>query len=181
VIQYFTPFSLEKKIGKAYNESMSLLPNEEDFACLRDGDTMFLTPDYGKQIADIIEMYKNHNVGIFTCLTNRIKNKFQLLTESEAFENKDITYHKKLALKIKENHYLSIREIPRSISGFCMIIQKKTWIQFGGFKEIGMLAIDNDFSRRVLEGGKKIYCMQGVYMFHYYRLLEGQKNKKHLI
>lgn len=178
MIYYFSPFSLEKKIGKAYNECFHLL-KDEDWACLTDYDVMFLTPNYGKQIFDIIDLYKNYNVGIFTCLTNRIKNKYQLLNGIRS-ENPNILFHKDLAFKIQENHYFSVREIPRSISGFCMIIQKKTWVALGGFKEVGMLAVDNDFSRRVLEHGKKILCMQGVYVFHYYRLATSIKDKSHL-
>jgi GT2 family glycosyltransferase len=179
MIQYFTPFDVGKCIGKAYNESMSLLPNEDDWGCLLDGDTLFLTPNFGKQIIDIVTYYKYLNVGLFTCLTNRIKNPYQKYNGIIS-EDSDIRNHIDIALKVQENHYLEISEIPRTISGMMMLVQKKVWASVGGFDEEGILQVDNKFSKKILLSHRKIYCMRGVYIFHTYRLGKDRRDKSHL-
>jgi GT2 family glycosyltransferase len=175
---YFIPYDLNGNVGKAYNEYMQLLPQDTDYGVLTDRDIMFLTSDYGKQIEDIIKMYPD--TGIFTCYCNRVGNPWQRYN-GVISENQDWKYHIDLALKLQKEKYLEVKEIPRSISGFLMVIQKKTWQRVGGFLEQGILTIDNNFSRKVLAIGKKILLMEGIYVFHYYRLLEGgRKSKQHL-
>lgn len=179
-IHYFKPFNLNKNIGKAYNEAMSLLSEGNDWGCLLDGDTMFLTSNYGKQISDIIENYKeNKNIGILTCLTNRIGNPYQRYN-GIINEDPNIKNHIKIALKLQKEKYLDLLEIPRTISGHMMLIPKWVWEEAGGFDEEGILQIDNKFSKKILLMGKKIYLMQGIYIFHNYRLLQGKKDKTHL-
>lgn len=55
MIFYGTPYSIEKRLGRAYNTFMVLLPQPMDFGCLSDGDTMFTTPDYGHLIQRVVE------------------------------------------------------------------------------------------------------------------------------
>jgi len=178
MIYYFTPYDSGGNVGKAYNEHIRLVPLEDDFIALTDRDAMFLTADYGKQIEDVIKMYPG--TGIFTAYCNRVGNVHQRYN-GVISENHSWKYHIDLALQLQKENYLGIKQINRSISGFLMIFQKKTWQSVGGFSEKGMIAIDNDFSRKVLALGKNILLMEGVYMFHYYRLLEGgRKYKLHL-
>ena len=177
MIYYFTPYSLEKNIGKAYNQYMSLLPNDEDYGVLMDGDIMFLTFDWGHQIAEVIK--KHPDAGIITCQTNRIaKNKVQLYSE----DSPDVLVHRLIAKDLDNKFRGQTRQIRQSISGFLMIIQKKTWEEVGKFPEIPnkILDIDTRFSRMILNAKKTIYLMRGMYVFHYYRLAEGRKYKDHL-
>ena len=62
------PYSLEKNLGKAYNEAMALAP-DGSHVCFRDGDTCWLTPDYGVHLAEYVRLYPN---AVLTCWTNRI-------------------------------------------------------------------------------------------------------------
>lgn len=181
MIQYFTPYSLEKNLGKAYNEAVNLLPNDEDWACLLDGDTSFLCPNYGVQIAAIIKKYENNSeIGLFTCVTNRTNNPYQRLN-GVLSENADMKHHLELAKEIQKEYYDNIIEIPRTISGHLMLFKKKVWASVGGFDEGGILKVDNKFSRKILLSNRKIYLMRGVYIFHVYRLLTGKKDKSHLL
>jgi len=176
-IFYFVPYSLEKNIGKAYNQYMALLPNDNDWGVLMDGDTMFLTFDWGHAIAEVIK--KIPDAGIITCYTNRIaKNKVQLYGE----DSTDIIIHRAIAKKLDKENRGSYRKIHQRISGFFMAIQKKTWKEVGKFPEIPkkILDIDGLFSRKILTAKKDIYLMQGVYKLHYYRMAEGPKYKDHL-
>ncbi len=174
---YFVPYSLERNIGKVYNQYMAFLPNDNDWGVLMDGDTMFLTFDWGHAIAEVIK--KIPDAGIITCYTNRIaKNKVQLYGE----DSTDIIIHRAIAKKLDKDFRGSYRKINQRISGFFMAIQKKTWLEVGKFPEIPnkILDIDGLFSSKILRTGKDIYLMRGVYKLHYYRMAEGRKYKDHL-
>ena len=177
MIFYFVPYSLERNIGKAYNQYMSLLPKDNDWGVLMDGDTMFLTFTWGHHIAEVIKNIPD--AGIITCYTNRIaKNKVQLYGE----DSTDIILHRAIAKKLDNEFRGDYRKINQRISGFFMAIKKKTWKEVGKFPEIPnkILDIDGLFSNKVLSAGKDIYLMRGLYVFHYYRLAEGKKYKDHL-
>jgi GT2 family glycosyltransferase len=174
-IYYFTPYSFEKNIGDAYNQYMELLPNDEDWACFIDGDAMFLIPDFGHVIADVVERYPD--TGMFTAYTNRVANRQQLY-RGKFSDNADIRYHRNIARVCKEVNHHNVTDLQLPISGVIMVIQKKTWKEFP-FSE-GMLGVDNDISRRMLQSGRKVQLMQGIYMLHYYRFNEGREHTKHL-
>ena len=175
-IYYFVPYSLERNIGKAYNQYMALLPNDEDYGVLMDGDTMFLTFDWGHAIAEVIK--KLPDAGIITCQTNRIRQKKQFYNESSP----DILVHRLIAKTLDEKYRGQFRKINSHISGFFMAIQKKTWKEVGKFPEADgtLLTVDNAFSRKVMRSEKDIYLMRGMYVFHYYRFAEGKNYTGHL-
>jgi len=176
-IFYFVPYSLEKNIGKAYNQYMSLLPNDNDWGVLMDGDTMFLTFDWGHAISEVIN--KLPDAGIITCYTNRLaKNKVQRYGE----DSTDIILHRAIAKKLDKKFRGSYRKINQRVSGFFMAIKKKTWREVGKFPEMPnrILDIDGLFSNKILQAGKYIYIMRGMYKLHYYRMAEGPKYKDHL-
>ena len=174
-IFYFTPFALDKNLGAAYNQYMELLPDDEDWACFIDGDACFLIPDWGNVISKVVN--ENPDTGMFTCYTNRIANPQQLYS-GRFSESADIRYHRNIAIVCREVNPHKVFDLIHPISGIMMIIQKKTWKEFP-FSD-GLLAVDNDISRRLLKAGRKVRLIKGIYMFHYYRFNEGRKSTKHL-
>lgn len=178
MIYFFSPYSQEKQLGKAYNDCMSLLPSDNDYACFTDLDVMFLTPNIGHQLQDIVTKYETHNVGLFTCLTNRVGN-LQQCYLNQISQDPNISNHRHIALKLQSENYDQVEELTNIISGHFMLVKKSVW-NACKFKEEGILAVDNNFSRKVLTKGFKIYLLKGVYVFHYYRLNEGRQNKQHL-
>jgi GT2 family glycosyltransferase len=175
-IYYFTPYNLDKNLGAAYNEYMKLIPRDRDWACLLDGDTMFLTPDFGTQIHHIVSMYPD--TGMFTCMTNRvgiIKQRYQGIMSA----NGEMGYHKRLANRIQRENYEEVEPINQHCSGLMMLIQKKTWkkVKFTD----GLLGVDFKFCDNLIAAGYDIKLMKGVYLMHYYRFLEGRHNKNHLL
>lgn len=176
-IYYFTPYSLEKNIGKAYNDYMKLLPKLDDWAVIMDGDIMFLNFNWGHIIAQAIE--DNPNAGIISCLTNRIsKRKDQLYEELST----DILVHRIIAKELAAKKKRQYRKIQGNVSGFLMAIKKRTWKDVGGFPEKDNVILDVDglFSRRVRYSGRSIVIMKGLYVLHYYRMAEGPYYKDHL-
>lgn len=170
------PYRLDKDLGLAYNEFMKLLP-DGDSACFIDYDVMLLTPDAG---AILHEYAKRFPDALLTCFTNRISPlaKPQLL-EGIVNEDSDIKNHIRTA-EIQKNRLYVATEINQDISGFLMMLSKKTWLKHK-FPERGKpLGVDTHFGRTLRASGTKILRMDGLYVFHAYRLMKGINNKEHL-
>lgn len=176
MIHYFTPYALDKNLGKAYNRSADLVANNEDWIVLMDGDVMFLTPDYGHIISENIERHKD--ISLFTCLTNRVGCKRQCYGHEISSET-DIMRHISLAQRLAKERRHEIVETDWVISGHLLAIQKRIWNKIGGAKD-GLLGVDNYISKQVLDKGLKIGIMQGLYVFHKYRFETGTDNRDHL-
>lgn len=172
------PFAEDKNLGRAYNHAFEGVA-EDDWVCLMDHDVLLLTPDAISIMYEYIKSFPN--AGIFTCYTNRIHPLAEdQLLDKRISDNTCIKYHSERAYNQKRFGIL-VTEINHVISGFLMLVSKKTWNEIK-FPEYGKcLGVDNDFSQRVLESGKKIYRMDSVYVFHTYRLKNGIKDKTHLI
>lgn len=179
MIHYFIPYSTSRDLGAAYNKCAALITNPDDWICFTDGDVMFLTPDYGHQLEEII--LDNSGSGLITGICNRVGNPDQL-HEGVFSEDANILYHRRLALELQRTKRLQVREVKNVISGFLMLIKKSTWDLIHGAPEgRGILSIDNHISQRVLNAGLKILVMEGVYMLHFYRLDTGRHDRSHLL
>lgn len=175
------PYSTEKNLGKAYNEAMELIP-DDGYACFRDGDTMWLTPDYGMLLAKYVYAYPD---AVLTCWTNRIHELAKGQLDKTAPNNDNITEH---ILHAKNCAQTPINAEPVSgpVSGFLMVVPKKVWLLYK-FTEVqvyeksgphNLLGVDNDYTNRIRAAGIPVLRMNSIYIFHSYRLLDG--SKKHL-
>lgn len=180
MVHVVTPYRLDKNLGKAYNDAFARCP-EEDWLCLMDWDTMFLCPTAIAELHRYAEVYPE--TGIFTCWTNRIhKGAVQQLWPGY-YDDRDIGLHMEVASNWMEGDSLRVTELKKHISGFLMMISKKTWNEIK-FREDGKcLGVDNEYSDRILQAGKKILRMDSLYIFHLYRMgmLGGTKDKSHLL
>lgn len=182
-IRYITPFSTERSkqgypnIGKAYNEAISELP-DDCYVCLRDGDTMFLTSDWGQQIHDIIEA--NQEYDLIGCMTNRVSVKDQL-PMGRFSDVPDIGVHVGIAEMLRYDGETSVFPA-KLIAGLCMIFHKSVWTKAGGFPE-NDITFDRVFCDKVLRKGGNIGIAKGLYVFHLYRWgsAKPQSDIKHLI
>ena len=175
------PYSTERNLGKAYNSTMQLL-GDDDHACFRDGDTCWLTPDYGMHVVEYVRLYPN---AILTCWTNRINDKAQQQYKIDR-ENSDMKYHLNIAKDCLASLY-QVTPLQGFVSGFCMIVPKSVWNQHK-FAEVqpyedrgtvNLLGVDNDFTNRVRAAGIPVLRMDGLYIWHTYRLLDN--SKQHLL
>ena len=174
MIYYFSPFNSQKQIGKSHNEHCSLVQNDDDWICITDSDVLFLRPDTKAQIEEIINI-NGDKFQVFGCLTNRIASPHQQLAGFS--ENTDIQYHKRLSDKCFNESYSEVKETDINVAGFLMIFQKKTWNKYK-FSD-NSIRFDSEFTDKVKADGGKLGIMQGVYVFHDYRL--GQKNPMYYI
>lgn len=170
------PFRLDKDLGKAYNDEFAGL-ELDDWLCLIDYDVTFLTP---RSIPIMYEYATKYpNTGIFTCFTNRIHPLAvdQLFT-GEPSDETNFSLWQMLAIGAESDR--SVTEIKHPISGFLMMIKKRTWMSEKFFEGQGCLGVDNDYSARILQSGRKILRMNGLLVWHSYRLAN-IKDKSHLL
>lgn len=177
MIHVKTPFDLDKNLGRAYNKAFEDV-GERDWVCLIDHDVMFLTPDAIGLMHEYVRSFPE--TGIFTCYTNRIHPlAVDQLLDGKVSENTCVKYHTERAYNQKR-FGITVKEINHVISGFLMLISKKTWNQIK-FSENGKcLGVDNFYSQAVLDAGKKIYRMESLYVWHTYRIND-IKDKSHLL
>lgn len=181
MIYYSIPWNTEKNIGVYYNQMMKQV-NDEDYVCFVDGDATFTTHYFGKQIEDIISKYKECE--FFTCVTNRVGSVWQL---SGDIHSDNIIEHREYGKYLFEKYYDCVTQIQdqvNALSGVLILISKKLWKDIGGFKEDGMLGIDNDFYFKAVSQNRIIYRMDGVYLYHWYRggdMSRSKESKMHLL
>ena len=176
-VHILKPYRNDKNHGLGINEAMAMIGND-DWGCICDLDTCFLTPDAGTILLEYAT--RNPTAGIFTCFTNRVSplSKMQLI-DGVLDDNPNMADHLHKAEKQKEQLY-NTTEIDRDISGFLMMVKKSTWQQYP-FPELGKaLGVDTRYGRTIRAAGLKILRMDGLYLFHIYRLLNGINNKTHL-
>ncbi len=180
------PYSTEKNLGKAYNEAMALLP-EGSHVCLRDGDTCWLTPDYGVHLAEYVRLHPN---AVLTCWTNRINERADQqynIPNDPVREIRDMQRHLKIAYYQLKDLYQTT-PLHGFVSGFCLVVPKSVWnnhkfAEKQVYEDRGphnLLGVDNDFTNRVRASGVPVLRMDGLYIWHTYRLLTGDNDKTHL-
>jgi len=180
MIYYFTPYDLGGHLFEGYDQCMKLLKNPSDWACFRDADVLIFQSNFGHIIEDYIRRYPD--TGVFTCFANRIGHQGQLLNAKLAVVD-SVKYHYKIAMETQKKNEGIATELKTPISGMLMVIQKQTWQQIRlqvmeTCKGKHLLAVDNKISSAILKSGKKILRMDGLYLLHYYRMVEGKQKRQ---
>lgn len=176
-IWHSTPGRGDKNIGKAYNDFMQMIP-DGDWVCLRDGDSMFMTDHWSKQIEDIIE-HNGENYALIGCKTNRLRTGEQLLN-GEPWGETNLLEHRRVAEQLLGSYNSTVTTVQKPIAGLCMIFNKDTWKSAGKFKEKSIYC-DTEFGYAVQRNGGMIGIAQGLYLLHYYRLHKSIDDKTHLL
>lgn len=180
MIYYFIPYDTNKKLLRAIDRYMSLI-EDDDWACLMDGDTAFLRSDFGHRIQEYVDKYPD--TGMFTCYASRCHYSMQVRKGTDM--NADsILYHKRQADKAHRELHPQTKVIRQRTAGHMMLIKKSTWkrIRRLVYKRAGkkdILGVDTKISTAVLSIGLRIRLMRGIYIFHYMRFFEGFSNKNH--
>lgn len=172
------PWNSEKFIGKSYNQFMNLI-GSNDWCCFLDGDAVHTSSFFGKRIEEVIE--NNPKYSLFTCYTNRIGCPYQIAPNVNK-NNNDQSYHRNFGENLWNSFGSEVVEITNNqlLSGVLILIKKSAWESVGGFKEVGMLGVDNDIHVKFQKSGLKVGLMKGIYVQHWYR--GGNINdKKHLL
>jgi len=166
MIYYRTIWDTGKNFGRAINRELSLIPDANDWVVLMDGDVMFLTDYWGKQIEDIIS--KNYNkYMVIGAMLSRCCVSAQLVGTYPS-TNYNLIFHKEVAADRKGRYYDLVAPTSGPIAAACMIFQKKTWELCRGFKE-NTPHFDSMFCTQVRRNNGKLGVAQGLYLMHAYR------------
>ena len=184
-VWHFTPADEDKNLGRAYNEHCEIVPNDDDWICIRDGDTAFLYPFFQQQICDIIREH-GESYDLISCMTNRLGLKHQLHNNTIS-NNFDLKHHTNIAFKLAETDYTTVKNTKMYTAGLFMLFKKSTWLKNGKFAE-GLTTVNNknifidaDFSQRILKWGR-IGIAKGIYLLHLYRIhQDSPRTYKHLL
>ncbi len=172
-IHYLTPYSIEKNIGKAYNEACELVP-DGDWICLRDGDTMFLTPEWGQHIQQIAEVAIQSNYALVGCMTNRLAtNSRQIIGE---YDNHDIKYHHMGAINRRELYGNEIIDFQHVLAAHFLLFPRSTWDKVKFAEKT--VHFDTLFSNSVAKWGK-LGLATGLYIYHMYRIWSDQRQPQY--
>lgn len=181
MIWFFTPYSFEKKLFEAYDRYMQLMPDEEDWGCLMDGDMAFLQSDFGNELQDYIDA--NPGTALFTCYGSRCPYGHQM-APGVNYESESLRYIYENTVKLRQNNHLKVLDLKQRIAGHLMLIQKKTWVKYReAIAEhavaANIQAVDTAISDVLLKNNEKILLMQGLQVFHYYR--QFNRTEKHIL
>lgn len=169
MILAMTPFSLERNLGRAYNNAMGLLP-EGGWAIFTDHDAIVgLTRDWFRLIAEAIAF--KPEAGAFVAVTNRIDATWQRASEADP-ENHDIGYHTAIALERKRRRTLLDITDTKGFGGVCFAVSKDAWRAAGGFAD-GLLCVDHSLHFGVRRAGRRVYLHEGLYVYHRRRAFIG--------
>lgn len=177
-IHFITPCSVDKNFGRAINEQVAIIP-DGDWACVMDGDTLFLTPNWVRHVYDVVAKHGDR-FGLMGCMTNRLRRSIQRVGEMD--NNHDMMRHYGIAKELEAARWAEVEDITRKkfIAGMFMLFPKTVWHK-AKFKERNV-AFDDAFSLDVIAAGYKIGLMRGLYVYHFYRGWSDspERDKKHL-
>ena len=181
VIHYLTPYDSGKNIGKAYNEAIERIGDDNDWIVVRDGDTLFPTPQWGKHIEDTLMKVGDH-YQLIGAMTNRIGGEHQRVPGM--FEVWDMREHVKKAQELQEKHYAAVEETNKGVAGFFLAFRKKTWKQIKFTENPNEARLfDTVFYKAVRAAKMRVGIMKGLYIVHLYRPLSDspRTDVKHLV
>lgn len=184
MIHYITPYSISGNLFDEIDRYFRFILNANDWIAIMDGDVMFITPDWGHRIEKYTKLFPE--TGIFTCYASRCSYQFQIPDFVDT-TNIDLRYHADIAYQCRSQFGYEVTEINRRIAGHLMVIRKSAWKELRdeirknvlrrGKKILG---VDTQISKTFIEHRKPIRLMKSIYMVHYFRLKEGNAEKRGL-
>ncbi len=170
-IYTFIPYSTKKNLGQAYNRCMDLIAGG-DWALFLDHDVMFVSRDWYPLLVKVIG--KNEDVGLFTCFSNRVGTKAQK-APGVCPVTHDILYHRHFGQKIAEKYKDRVTDLKLEgkkrpkLSGYFLLISKRTWNKIGGVTKKGTSKVDWHIIKKCVAADIKVARIDGLYVYHYRR------------
>jgi GT2 family glycosyltransferase len=152
----------KKNYGAWMNQVMSSSPSE--WVLFHDHDIFLANKNWFSLLLRAIE--KEPQAGLFSCMTNRIGNPAQKAPGADRLTN-DLAYHIKFAEDFERRDLL--KEATRPVSGLMMLTSRTAWNDCGGFRERGIIGVDNAYYGAIKRAGYKVYIINNLYVYHRYR------------
>jgi hypothetical protein len=167
-----TPFRTDMNLGRAYNEFMELIP-DNDWAVLMDHDAMFTTSRWHAQILEAVEHVGRYAPVIFSAMTNRCAAPYQRpasfpedVGPQLAPSNDDIVAHRKFGARLVARRTLLDCTETMGVAGVVLVISKQTWHDTGKFVD-GLFCVDHQMHYANRDLGGKTYLIEGLYVYHH--------------
>ena len=136
---------------------------------------MFLTPNWGTIIEEYVALYPD---ALLTCRTNRIHHlSKQLLPKVNRFNIIELIDAAKNCCQERTTTEILPGE---GMSGFLMVVPIEVWQRIPFKEGIGCLGVDSQFRIDLHNAGVKTLIMDGLIVWHTYRLATGVNDKTHL-
>lgn len=176
-VHHITPASGDKNYGGAINAQIEPLP-DDDWICLRDGDTMFLHPSWPSQI----EQLSQQNFNLIGCMTNRLGLPWQL-HEGKISEDPNVLNHYEISERLFNTHGATVEPLNNTIAGLFMLFPRRIWdeVKFKEGLHVDNAFIDYHFSIEIYRRFGKIGLAKGLYLFHFYRFNKNRRDISHLL
>ena len=154
------PYDLGANLGRAYNESMRLLPDGA-WAIFVDHDAMPATGRWFRQFAEAIDFLPD--AGAIVAMTNRIAAPWQRCGDRES---NDYAAHRRFGLeRAKVRTLLDITDT-KGWGGVAFALPKAAWAQVGGFAD-GLGCVDHSIHFKLRAAGRKIWLHEGIFYYHF--------------
>ena len=185
MVHHITPASADKNIGRAYNELIKGLP-DDDYVVCRDIDT--IPPDHISFIQLCDQIAKAGEYDLVSCMTNRLGLEYQLF-EGRFSTDFNFMSHYNIAKYLAETYGAKIVPTTRTVGGVMLMMKVSMWRKIGGLAEgtirgTAGVFFDYDLCQKVLKAQGKIGIAKGVYLFHNYRIWSKERfvkrDTKHL-
>lgn len=163
----YIPYAMDGNLGPVWNRIFESLP-EDGWAAILDHDAMFTTPIWYKQIVRAI---KEQPLGTFSCISNRIgvESRWQSANRNEVeASDHDVRSHR--VFGAMQSHDKTLTDVTERelMAGMFFVMSKRTFDIIGPFPN-GLRGLDNSLHVRLRMKGLKLYCINGLYLYHWYR------------
>ena len=163
----FIPYAADGNLGPAWNSVFKSLP-ADGWAAILDHDAMFTTPIWYKQIMRAIAQYPD---GTFSCTSNRIgqESRWQSVNRYDMTgDEHDIREHRVHGAMMAKDDSITDVTDKELMAGMFFAMSAKTYDKIGPFPN-GLRGLDNTLHVRLRKKGLKLYCINGLYVYHWYR------------
>ncbi len=161
------PFSSSKNLGRAYNEVMERL-RDDDWVVFLDHDAMFTTKNWHDQIVRAVQT--RPDAGMLTGVANRTGNLAQRAVPAINQNDHNYARHRLHGELIRKKFGDAAVDITNRfpIGGVVMVLSKRSWRRTGGFVD-GLLCVDHRMHLAMKRAGLRVYLLRGLYLYHWRR------------
>jgi GT2 family glycosyltransferase len=161
VIYTMMPFALDYNLGRAYNESMALI-GEDDWAVFLDHDAIWTTREWYRQLEEVTRAFPD--VGLVTAIQSRGFQAWQV----GPYDGHDYARNREIGRQMLRHRTLLDVTDNSGIAGVVMLVSKRAWRKAGGFVD-GMYCVDHAFHFALKAAGLRVYVHEGLYVYHWRR------------
>lgn len=156
------PYEPDHRLAYAYNRAVS--ETTAPWVLILDQDVTLVNPHWYEMCLEAVKQVPD--AGLITCVMNGCSDRPQR-PDCEITKSPDRTVHEAKALEVYKKHGSKLIEVTDDrIAGYFMLVNCAVWKKLAFSDDDGRYKVDQNFCRRLLKRGYKIYLMPGLYVYH---------------